>query len=376
MKPSAGQVERFLRRPDPRVVAVLVYGADEGLVRERVERLVAAVLDDPRDPFRYTELAADLVRSEPGRLLDEARALSMVGGRRVVRLRQASDQLSAACRSLLALEGPEALVVLDAGELGRGSSLRRLMEDEPNAAAIACYRDEGRDLASSIDRLLRERGMAAEGPAREFLVEHLGADRGITRSELDKLDLYLGEAGGGEAGGGAAGGGAARGGQVRTVTLDDAAAVVGDSAALTIDDLVHATTLGRPAELIRILDRLLGEGEAPVRLLRSVANHLARLHHLAGGVAAGEAIASVLAKARPPVHFRRKDSFRAELARWSTAGLARALGRLIAAEIACKTTGQPDDLLCRTALLTICREVAEGRAETGRRASARHPMSP
>ena len=91
MKLSAQQVERFLRQPS--VPAVLVYGPDQGLVRERVERLIGAVLDDPKDPFRLSELSADALRGDPGRLLDEARALCLAGGRRVVRLRQAGDQV-------------------------------------------------------------------------------------------------------------------------------------------------------------------------------------------------------------------------------------------------------------------------------------------
>ena len=128
MKLGGQPLERFLRQPAPGQPVVLVYGPDQGLVRERVERLLGAVLDDPKDPFRLSELSADAVRADPGRLLDEARALCLVGGRRVVRVRQAGDQATAACRALLGLEALEALVVIDAGELGPGSSLRRLIE--------------------------------------------------------------------------------------------------------------------------------------------------------------------------------------------------------------------------------------------------------
>ena len=58
MKLGGAQVERFLARPDPARPVTLVYGPDEGLVRERVERLIRAVLEDPRDPFRTSELTA------------------------------------------------------------------------------------------------------------------------------------------------------------------------------------------------------------------------------------------------------------------------------------------------------------------------------
>ena len=77
VKLVGGQVERFLRQPD--LPVVLVYGPDQGLVRERAERLIAAVLDDPRTRSALSELGADVVRGDPGRLLDEARALCLAG---------------------------------------------------------------------------------------------------------------------------------------------------------------------------------------------------------------------------------------------------------------------------------------------------------
>ncbi|MGH6912697.1 MAG: DNA polymerase III subunit delta, partial [Geminicoccales bacterium] len=294
MKITGAQVERFLHAPDPRASTVLVYGPDEGLVRERVDRLIRGVLDDPKDPFRLSELSIDQVRGDPARLPDEARALCLVGGRRVVRLRQASDQASAACRTLLALGAIPALVVIDAGDLGGGSSLRRLIEGAPNGAAVACYRDEGRGLESVIERLLAERRIDAEPEAKDYLTQHLGADRGITRSELDKLALYLD----------------VFDAVPRRATFEDVALVVGDSAALDLDDLVHAAALGRAHALERCLERLLGEGEHPVRLVRSLANHLMRLYRLALRVEGGEPADQVVEGARPPVHFRRKNDFR------------------------------------------------------------------
>jgi DNA polymerase-3 subunit delta len=342
MKLSGGQIERFCRRPDPAYPVILAHGADEGLVRERVERLIRTVLDDPKDPFRTSELSVDQVRAEPWRRAAPARARGVGRGRRVIRLRQASDQAAAACRLLLALPAIEALVVVDAGELGAGSSLRRLIEGAPNAVALPCYRDEGRDLAAFVDQQLAERRLGLDADARAFVLDHVGADRGVTRAELDKLALYLGAG--------------ADGGAARRATLADVAAVIGDSAALGLDDLVHGVALGDMAALERCLERLLGEGEHPVRLVRAQANHFARLHRLAALVERGEPVERVIERARPPIHFRRRSSVGAELRLWPAARAARALTRLLEAEIACKTTGWPARVLCREALFAVCAE--------------------
>ena len=246
MKITVGQIERFLKAPNAKTPVVLVYGPDEGLIRERVERLIKTVLDDPRDPFRLTDLAGDQVKGDPGLLADEARSLCLMGGRRVVRVRQAGDALRAAVKALLALNVIDALVVIEGGDLGGGSSLRKLVEQADNAAALPCYRDEGRDLASLIDQRLGEHRLRVDREAKAYLVEHLGGDRGVTHAELDKLALYVGpEPGTGE------------------ISLDTVAEVVGDSAAVGLDDLAHATTLGDKVNVERCLNRLLGGRSGP-----------------------------------------------------------------------------------------------------------------
>lgn len=337
MKITAGQVERFLKAPNAKTPVVLIYGPDEGLVRERVDLLIKTVLDDPKDPFRLSDLAADQVRSDPGLLADEARSLCLMGGRRVVRVRQAGDALRNAVKSLLALEVIDALVLIEGGELAASSSLRKMIEQAPNAAALPCYRDEGRDLGSLIDRLLAERRLRVDREARAYLLEHLGGDRGVTRAELDKLALYAGpEAERGEIG------------------LDTVAQVVGDSAALGLDDLAHATTLGKKAQVERCLNRLLGEGQAPVRLIRTLINHVTRLRRLALLMERGDTVDRAISQARPPIHFRRKTDVKTSLRRWSGQALGAAQARLLKAEIACKSSGQPDVLLCREAIFSIC----------------------
>jgi DNA polymerase-3 subunit delta len=112
------------------------------------------------------------------------------------------------------------------------------------------------------------------------------------------------------------------------------------------------------AALERCLERLLGEGEQPVRLVRAQANHFARLHRLAAMVERGETPERAIERARPPIHFRRRSSVQSELRLWSAARAARVLARLLEAEIACKTTGWPARALCREALFAIGADAA------------------
>src|SRR5438067_1045712 len=340
MKVAAVQVEGVLRRLDPQIRAVLLFGPDAGPVRERADTLARAVCPDLRDPFRVAELTAATLAADPARLADEAAQISLMAGRRVVRLRDAGDQQAPLFARFLADMPGDALVVAEAGELPSRSALRRALEEAAHGAAIGCYADNPRDLAAIIRDTFAAHRIAISRDAVAFLVEHLGGDRLLTRAELEKLTLYAGEGG--------------------RIELDDARAVIADSAALSLDDAVLAAAEGDLAALDRALARVFQEGESPVTVARATLRHLQRLHVLAIRVAGGGAIDAAIRGARPPIFFKQQDSWRRQLARWSEPRLRRALELIADAEFRMKLTGLPAETLCREALFALACEARRG----------------
>jgi DNA polymerase III subunit delta len=327
------RIPAFLQRPDPQIRAVLVYGPDEGLGRERARLLASTVCPDLKDPFRVAELTAAALAADPARLADEAAQLSLTGGRRVVCVRGASDALTKLFADFLKSSTGEAFVVVEAGELPARSSLRRVFEEARHAAAIGCYPDTARELAALIRETLAADRVTASRDAAQFLVEHLGDDRMLTRSELEKLVLY-----------------ARKGGRIE---IEDARLSISDTAALELDDAVMAAAEGDAARVERVLGRVLQEGEAPVTIVRALLRHLQRLHALAARAAGGLGIEEVLRTARPPIFFKQEDNFRRQLALWTEARLRPPLDRLAKAELDMKTTGLPAETICREALLAV-----------------------
>jgi DNA polymerase-3 subunit delta len=336
MKIQAGRAEAFAAKPEPRAAAVLLYGPDTGLVRERALLLVGTVVADASDPFRVVDLDTALLKRDPARLSDEAAAIAFGGGRRVVRIRDATDAVADILASFLDLApagGELALLVVEAGQLPPRSSLRRLFEEAENAAALPCYQDEGAALVATIRRALAEDGVTASDDALSYLSENLGADRAVTRSELGKLALYVGKG--------------------HTATLEDAIACVGDSSALSLDDLAFAVADESARAVDRALARVLQEGVEPVSIVRAVARHFERLHLASGRVAEGQSPESAIASLRPPVFFKQKSRFLAQMRRWDAPRAAVALQRLLSLESDCKTTGVPADSVCREGLLLL-----------------------
>ncbi len=343
MKVSGRQIEGFLAAPDPAVRAVLLYGPDGGLVRERADRLVRGATGDPGDPFRVAELTPGEVESEPSRLFDEAAAIAMTGGRRAVRMRGLGDPLADILGRFLDDPPGDALVVLEAGDLPPRSRLRKLFEGAGQGAALPCYRDEARDLAALIDDMAGQAGYRVSREAREYLSANLGGDRLLTRRELEKLLLYMGP--GNEGGGGEIG-------------LAEAQACVGDTAERNLDDMAFALGAGNLAETERSLSRALQEGASWVAPLRAAARHLQRLHQVAGALRGGARPESAMAALRPPVFWKQRESFQRQAASWSTAQLAAALTRLTETELEGKRGTVPGETLASQTLLAIAARAA------------------
>jgi DNA polymerase-3 subunit delta len=332
MKVTGRNVESFLRGVDAAVAAVLLYGPDAGLVRERADRITAAVAGDAADPFRVSEVTPERLRDQPSLLTDEASALSFGGGRRVVRLRNAGDGLTAAVESLLRSPAGGGLVIVEADELGPRSSLRQLFEASNNAAALPCYRDEAGDIARLIGEEFDRTGLRLTDEAREYLAAALGGDRGVTRRELEKIVAYMGPA---EA--------------AQPLELADALACVGDATALSVDDLVFALGDGDLAAVERLSDRALTEGTSPVAVLRAAARHFLRLHLAASAEDPERAIRAL----RPPVFYKYVPRLHEQIRQWGPPRLHHALNRLTRAEMDCKRTGMPAEVVCRRVLLEI-----------------------
>ncbi len=330
MQLAPAAVASFLR--DPRDVRViLLFGDDAGMIRDRAEGLVRTIAGSLDDPFLVTELPRDAIATLP----DEAAGLSLTGGRRVIRVRDATEAAAGPVQALLKSRA-SALVVLEAPTIPSRSRLRTLLEAAPDGAAIGCYPEEGRALEQSIRAALAAAHVTIEPDAATWLIDHLGADRAATRNELEKLALYVGPGG--------------------RIDLDAAMACIGDLAGLSLDDALFAATEGDVATADRALELALAEGAAAVQILRAGIGHLQRLHRARlamdeRGLSAADATKSL----RPPLFYRRVASFYRALKLWGHEPLMAAIAGMAEAERGCKRTGWPDVVLCRSAILTLAR---------------------
>ena len=337
---AARDADKFSAAPPKTLRCALVFGPDSGLVQERAEKLMKSVVADLTDPFNVADLNESVLSNDPARLADEAAAISMMGGRRVVRIRGAGNGLAALFETFLDDMPGDALVVVEAGDLSKGTGLRKLFEEDDSAAAIACYADTARSLEDLVRDALRAEGLSIAPDALADAVSRLGSDRGVSRRELEKLALYCK-------------------GQ-KSVSLDDVRAMLGDEVEGRYEEAADAAGSGDFARLDRTLERLWNAEMSAVAVLRGAMGHFQRLALAKENMARGDNADSAMRKLRPPVHFLRADSFRAQAQRWNGETISHALDMLLEAETLCKTTGAPNEALCGRTMMNIA-AMAKGR---------------
>jgi len=337
-------IKAFLSERDPHIAAVLVYGPDAGLARERAMLIASRVVEDLKDPFNAIELSDTELKEEPARLADEIAALSFAGGERVIRLRTSGESAAKAATLLLdALDSgavnPNGVVVIEAGDLSPRSGLRKAFEKAKRGVALPCYADTAADTRTLAQELARAEDLRFEDDALDLVCAILGEDHGISRAELDKLMLYKGLKGFRNGPG--------------SISLEDVRASLVDGLGDAMDDTAGAAADGAPERLSLALHKAAAAGASPIGLLRALQRQFSRLKAAQSHIEAGESTAGAMKKLRPPVFFAEQRAFENRLYKWRGPKLDKALRMLIDAELDAKTTGAPQREIVERAALAL-----------------------
>ncbi|MFL6787230.1 MAG: DNA polymerase III subunit delta [Sphingomicrobium sp.] len=185
MKASKASIGRSIDQPGSATRFYLFHGPDEAQSRALAARLLEGL------GAEKAAVAAGAVKSDPALLADEAGAISLFGGKRLVWIEPAGDEIAAGLEALLALEAVESPAVAIAGALRKTSALLKLAEVSPQALAFAAYAPEGADAERMVAEVGRRLGLKISSPVAARLADSSGNDQAIVTQELHKLALYL-----------------------------------------------------------------------------------------------------------------------------------------------------------------------------------------
>lgn len=328
--------EAFLRKPDPAIAAIMIYGDEPETVRELAQRVVAKVAGTSDDPFSVTVMSEQDIAADPGRLADEVQSISLFGSAKAIWVKAAGDAFSKALAPLLDAASHGNVVVAEAPVLAKSSELRKLFETSPRALVLPLYEAEDDEIAESVQRILARDNLRIGDDALARFIELAGSSRALVKREAEKLALYaLGAS---------------------QVSLADVEAVCGNDTGATPDELADCVFGGDIADTDRLFQDLLRSGRDPGQLLSAVQKHAFRLADFRLAVERGMQAEQAVKQARPPVFFKRQPAMLAQIRAWPLTDLVKAGNTLSAQVLAGRQNADLAPAIASRCVLSLARK--------------------
>ncbi|HNY25680.1 MAG TPA: DNA polymerase III subunit delta [Alphaproteobacteria bacterium] len=308
-----------------KVHAVLIYGPDAGQVDELCDKAIEKLEIEKDNLFA---IDSGELKEKQDAIFAESCSSSMFGGQKLVIISNAGDSDAKQIAELIEHHSLCATVVVTANELRAGGGLRTLFENGDKIAALPCYTDDARTLSTLIQKDLFAVGINQITPdAMAYMTSHLGGDRGITRSFLKKIALYVDDK--------------------KIVDLDDVEKCLPDTGAADVDEFLFSLTAGHIHQTMTALDRLFYDNVEPNMLVRMLDSHFKKL------------MLAVVDGQIPKLFWKVADKFNQAIKIWPESEITGVLIRLNELEKQLRTTGMPGEILLRDFSLKLSARAAK-----------------
>ena len=343
---KAGQVERFYKNPDTSVRGWIIYGANEGLIAEYVKNLTKAISPDVFDPFQVVYLNGDDVNADAGCLIGEFNAQSLMGGRRVIVIKDVDNNLTKVFKTLFDDSKSDTLVIAYSSSLNKKSSLVKLGEDSSYLGVVACYEDRDEDVFSTIRNALSSHKIAISNDALQLMAARLSNDRKSNLNEIEKLITYIGNK--------------------SQVLPDDVLAVVSDTSSSSFDDLCYAAAGGQKDKTLAAYEKLVNEGTDPAQVIRNLYYHFLKILSCLAFVEEGLNVDAAMKKLTPRIIFFREPAFRKQMSIWNRDRVFSVIDLLYQAEKNTRNANMPVEEIVSYTLMQVASAATSAAAKLNR----------
>lgn len=288
MQWKPAELERLLGKQQPGLV--VIYGDDGGQVMQLIQSALNILVPDRNDPFSFDPIDFSTLMDDPGAVYAALTTLGFGASHKVVHLKGIHQKpaekemavLQKALEEILEETPAHATLVVGIPGLDKKLALARKIEKHPKAVGIQCYLDKERDLAGFAQHYVQQAGYHLQADAAVLLSEVLGKDREITRQELDKLMIYVGESG--------------------AIGREDCQQSIAGGRALNIFTLCDAVGSGQGQRVHTLLVEMMEDKVKEDYILTMISRHIRRLWQCAVlAEQSGQPASQAAKQLRPPV---------------------------------------------------------------------------
>lgn len=328
MKIPNPQIDTFIQKvAQEKISGCLVYGPEISVVDYRFNLIAKKIAPDLSDPFLVTNISKERLSEDKAILSDEFFSLSMLGGRKLILVKGADIAAGSALKILFEekdfAKKSDNFILINGGDLDKSSPLRKLAEDNPHFAAIACYEDDERTIKNFISSQLSARQIKSSSAVAEYLLDKLGKNRQIILSELDKIEIFLGDS--------------------KNLTTEIVNKLTESESEISVNEFI-TNFASQQFDLALIQsEKLLRDGFEAITLIRFLSNYFQKIYHCKIDLGLENADFEQIVKSQR-LFFKIEMEFRKHLKSLSLKFLIKILQDLSDFELKIKTGAMPQKL--------------------------------
>ena len=329
MKIKAYEIKDLIEKK--RYAGYLVYGQNKGLIREKSQTIINSYKNDETEIIKFEN---DELISEPGKLSNEFNTFSLTAKKKILHILNTKDNLTEIITNTV-IDDQDLinLIVFETDKLPPGSKLRKFFEKEKHLGILACYFDTEQDVKGLIETTFKKEDMLINTDISLLIAKHLGNERHIIKSELEKIILYLKDK--------------------KEFKAEDILKCLSQNEDFGFDDLNYNLCDGNVVKLDKIINQLYLEGINPIALLRSAGKHFQKILFVNQKIDSGMNLNESLSQLKPPIFFLYINKFKNQVTKWRTILCYKAIERIMETEELCKLNSKISKIICWRTLSNI-----------------------
>lgn len=329
MKIPPSQIEPYINRiVQEKIAGCLLFGPEAALANYRFNLIAKKIVPDLADPFLVANISKEKLSDDKAILGDEFFSYSMLGGRKLILIRDSDAAAGVALKILFAdsdyAKKSENFILIQAGDLDKSSVLRKICEDNLHFATIACYEDNEQVIKRFIADELAKNKVRFNAEVINFLFEKFGRNRQIILSELEKILVFLGEE--------------------KNLNIALAEKLTASESEISANEFVDNFVTQKFAEALLSAEKLFREGFEAVTLVRFLANYFQKLYSARMDIDFAE-VSFDTAIQNQRLFFKAETNFRSALRNFSREFFVKILSDLQNLEIKMKNGSMPPRLV-------------------------------
>jgi DNA polymerase-3 subunit delta len=333
MKIPPSDIENFINNKLNIYKAILIYGPDNGLTKERSKLIANKIIGLDASSFDSSYFSFDKIKEDVSLVANALFSRSLTKKKQLVKITDAGTSLPKNLLNLIESYRGNNILLIEAGDLTPTSSLRKFFDTNKNLASLACYHDEKFTVKKIIQAKLKSHNINIEAQALQLTENALAGDRMLILAEIDKLITYMGDE--------------------KQVDLKDILAIIDDENTYNIDNLCNAICDRDIKNISPVILSLTNSGTNMIGILRMVSRYFSRLYQVKLRINYGETIEKSMSELAPPVFFKQIDNFKKHVTSWSLEQLSDMIATLLDMEIKSKKTNIHADLLVEYKILEL-----------------------